>query len=237
MPSISSTEKGTSTSSSTGMGLAREGQSGIATMALQLAREQRHEGRREGAFGEQATEEVRQLERHEEGVSQSARAQHRRQHDVADEAHDAAQQGEPADRGDSAAEAHGVTSGPRPSSRESARLRWVEPSECPPRAPLAVARSQHEIVACSTAIILSSSSDIVFLGGGRRCNGRYKPLPRPVPKKGRFFIVSPPGRAASRDPGRQASCSRRRSSRARRPAARFPRSKIPAARAARRCRA
>ena len=44
-----------------------------------------------------------------------------------------------------------------------------------------------------SAIILSSSAAIFSLGGGRRCDGRYKPLPRPVPKKGRFFI----GHAAS----------------------------------------
>src|ERR1700704_4557269 len=159
------------------MGLAREGQSGIATVSLQLAREQRHEGRREGAFGEQATEEVRQLERHEEGVSQRARAEHGRRHDVADEAHDAAQQGEPADRGDSATEAH----------------RWerATPVAHLPRcdktmSATGVARSQHH-EPFFTAIILSSSPDIVPFGGGRRCNGRSKPLPRPVPKKGRFF--------------------------------------------------
>ena len=82
-------EKGTSTNSRRGMGLAREGQRLGAAMVLQLAREQGHEGRREGALGEQAAEEVRQLEGDEEGVGHRARAQHRRQHDVADEAHDA----------------------------------------------------------------------------------------------------------------------------------------------------
>jgi hypothetical protein len=88
------------------MGLAREGQSGLATVSLQLAREQRHEGRGEGTFGKQAAEQVRQLECYEEGVGHRARAEHRRQYNVADEAHEAAKQGEPADRGDRAAEAH-----------------------------------------------------------------------------------------------------------------------------------
>ena len=88
------------------MGLAGEGQRFGAAMVLQLAREQRHEGRREGAFGEQAAEEVRQLESDEEGIGHRARAQHRRQHDVADETHEAAQQREAADGGDGAAEAH-----------------------------------------------------------------------------------------------------------------------------------
>jgi hypothetical protein len=79
-------------------------------MVLQLAREQGHEGRREGALGEQAAEEVRQLEGDEEGVGHSTRAQHRRQHDIADETHDPAQQREAADGGDGAAEAHFMSS-------------------------------------------------------------------------------------------------------------------------------
>ena len=100
-----------------GMGLAGEGDRLGAAMVLQLAREQRHEGRREGAFGEQAAEEVRQLESDEEGVGHRARAQHRRQHDVADEARDAAQQREAADGGDGAAEAHAPLFLPRHTGR------------------------------------------------------------------------------------------------------------------------
>ena len=90
-----------------GVRLAGEGQSFVAALALQLAREQRHESRREGAFGEQAAKEVGQLERDEERVGHPARTEHRRQHDVAHEAHDAAQQREAADSGNGAAEAHG----------------------------------------------------------------------------------------------------------------------------------
>ena len=124
------------------MRLPREDQRGIAALALQLAREQRHEGGGEGAFREQAAEQVGQLERHDERVGDRPRAQHRRQDDVAHEADDAAQQREAADGGDGAAEAHGRS---------------------------------------ITAIILSSLPAILSTGGGRRCDGRYKPLPRPVP--------------------------------------------------------
>jgi hypothetical protein len=81
------------------MGLPRESKRGVAAVTLQLARKQRDESRGEGTFGKQATEQVRQLERYEEGVGHRARAEHRRQYDVAYEAHEVAQQGEPADRG------------------------------------------------------------------------------------------------------------------------------------------
>src|SRR5580704_16811646 len=57
------------------------------------------------------------------------------------------------------------------------RTRWAPPS--PP-----LARRRGTL----TAIILSSSSDIVSLGGGRRCNGRYKPLPRPVLEGAAFLL-------------------------------------------------
>src|SRR5205807_6468817 len=40
-----------------------------------------------------------------------------------------------------------------------------------------------------TAIILSSLPAIFSPGGGRRCDGRYKPLPRPVPRGAGFLLV------------------------------------------------
>src|SRR5258708_2969095 len=58
------------------MGLAGESDRVGASIALQLAREQRDEGRGEGTLGEQTAEEIRQLERHEEGVGHHARTQH-----------------------------------------------------------------------------------------------------------------------------------------------------------------
>ena len=101
--------------------------------ALQLAREQRHEGGREGAFGEQAAEEVGKLERNEEGVRHAARTEHRRQHDVADEADDTAEQREAADGGDGAAETHGrrPESGSRASEEPASLRAWsASTSDC-----------------------------------------------------------------------------------------------------------
>jgi hypothetical protein len=91
-----------------GLGLSRENHRLGPTAALQFAREQRHEGGREGALGEQAAEEVGKLEGDEEGVRHGARAQHRRQHDVAHEAHNATEQRESADRRNGPRETHAL---------------------------------------------------------------------------------------------------------------------------------
>ncbi len=86
--------------------LARELQRRRPAAIVQRAGEQRHEGLVEGALGEQAAEEVGQLERDEEGVGHRPGAGDGGDHHVAGEAGDAAQQGEAADRGDGAGEAH-----------------------------------------------------------------------------------------------------------------------------------
>src|SRR5262249_1478571 len=57
------------------------------------------EGRREGALGEDSAEVVGKPERDEEGVGQRPCAEHRRHHDVAQEAGEARDEREPADRG------------------------------------------------------------------------------------------------------------------------------------------
>ena len=90
-----------------GLRLAREGEGLGASALLKLAGEQRHEGRRERALGEQPAEEIRQLERHEEGIGDGAGPEDGRQHDVARESCKPAQQRKAADRGNGAREAHG----------------------------------------------------------------------------------------------------------------------------------
>ncbi len=67
---------------------------------LERARIGRHEGRGEGALGEDGAEMVGKPEGDEEGVGQRPRAQHRGHDHVADEAGEARDEGEPADRGD-----------------------------------------------------------------------------------------------------------------------------------------
>ena len=190
MASISRIENGTSTSSSAAWAWRAKASASARPWSCSSRENSGHEGRREGALGEQAAEEVRQLEGDEEGVGHGARAQHRRQHDVADEAHEPAQQREAADGGDGAAEAHaGATSsflgryagvaGERewathasgaPASRADDRA-YVEtpPSRAPTLtrwAPVSTAEDGGR-GRLMTAIILSSSSAIVSLGGGR----------------------------------------------------------------------
>ena len=67
---------------------------------LERARIGRHEGRGERAFGEDGAEMVGQPEGDEEGVGHGAGAEHRRHDHVADEAGEARDEGQPADRGD-----------------------------------------------------------------------------------------------------------------------------------------
>ena len=82
---------------------------------LQRARIGRHEGRGECPLGEDGAEMVGQPEGDEEGVGHRARAEHRRHDHVADEAGQARDQRQSADRGD---------------APDHARLRVVM---CPPR--------------------------------------------------------------------------------------------------------
>ena len=67
---------------------------------LERARIGGHEGRGEGALGEDGAEMVGQAEGDEEGVGQGAGAEHRRHDHVADEAGDAGDERPPADGGD-----------------------------------------------------------------------------------------------------------------------------------------
>ncbi len=72
----------------------------------QRPRGQRHEGGAEGAFGEQAAEQVGQPLRDEERVGHRSRPEDRRGQDVADEAEDPAHQRIGTDRGDRAEQRH-----------------------------------------------------------------------------------------------------------------------------------
>ena len=71
-------------------------QSGLVAV-FAVAGEDRHEGLRERAFGEQAPEEVGNAKGEEERVGDSRRAEHMREHDVAHQAGDARQHGHAAD--------------------------------------------------------------------------------------------------------------------------------------------
>ncbi len=73
------------------------------------ARGQRHEGGAEGAFGEQAAEQIGQALGDEERVGHRPGAEDRRGQDVADEAEDPAHQRIGADRGDRAEQSHAVS--------------------------------------------------------------------------------------------------------------------------------
>ena len=69
----------------------------VLALALERAREQRHEGGVEGALGEQPAEEIGELEADEEAVGHRRGAEHARDHEVADEAQHARDQREGAD--------------------------------------------------------------------------------------------------------------------------------------------
>ena len=68
----------------------------MAAPALVFA-EDRHEGLRERALGEQAAQQIGQLERDEEGVRRHARAEDPRDQHIADEGQDARNQRQAAD--------------------------------------------------------------------------------------------------------------------------------------------
>ena len=72
----------------------------LGAALLADARIGRHEGGVERALGEDGAEMVGQPQRDEEGVGHRPGAEHRGQHDVADEAGDARQQRKAADRQD-----------------------------------------------------------------------------------------------------------------------------------------
>ena len=74
------------------------------------AHRHRHEGGIERAFGEQAPEQVRNLQRREISVRQRARAQHGSDAGIAQEAEQARRQGGGADGGDIARKGHAVAS-------------------------------------------------------------------------------------------------------------------------------
>ena len=73
---------------------------GVDAGLLERARIGRHEGRGEGALGEDGAEMVGQAEGDEEGVGHRACAKHRGHDHVADEARDAGDERPPADGGD-----------------------------------------------------------------------------------------------------------------------------------------
>ena len=85
-----------------------EGEGIGAPTPLHQAGEDRHEARVEGALGEQAAEEVRQLEGDEKGIGDRPRAQHGRHQDVADQAEHAARHGVATDRRGESSERHGL---------------------------------------------------------------------------------------------------------------------------------
>src|SRR5512135_1926132 len=76
----------------------------VPTLHL-VFRDDRNEGLRERAFGEQAPHEVRDLERDQERVHQHSRAEHARVHHVAQQAGHPRKQGQAADDAGAAGEA------------------------------------------------------------------------------------------------------------------------------------
>jgi len=87
-------------------GLLRERVRGFLAIRLEALGKERHEGRIEGALGEQSAEQVRDSEGDDERIRDRARAEHRGDQDVADKAEDAAHHGESADRREGAVELH-----------------------------------------------------------------------------------------------------------------------------------
>jgi len=87
-------------------GAPREGFRFTPSVAFQLAREHGHEGGRKGALGEQAAEQVGQLEGDEKNVGAGAGAQHRGDQDIAQKTQNPADKGEAADGGDGTQKHH-----------------------------------------------------------------------------------------------------------------------------------
>ena len=88
-------------------GLLGEASRRLRAFLFQAAREERHEGRVEGAFGEDPPEHVGKAEGDEKGVGRHAGAQHRGDQDVANKAEDAAAGGPAADGRHVTKQAHG----------------------------------------------------------------------------------------------------------------------------------
>ena len=85
-----------------------ETEGGLLALALMGAGEERHEGRGEGAFGEEAAEEIGQALGDEEGIGDRPGAERGGDEHVADEAEDAAGRGGAADGGEVLQERHGA---------------------------------------------------------------------------------------------------------------------------------
>ena len=92
----------------------------LAAVAVKALGEERDEGSIEGAFGEQAAEQVRHAEGDEEGVSHGTGAKHRSDHHVADEAEHAAPDRHRADGGECAVKCHALS--PHPEEARERRL-------------------------------------------------------------------------------------------------------------------
>ena len=76
-----------------------EGLGGAVALGLEAAREQRHEGGRQGALGGQPAEQVGEAEGDDEGLGDRPGAEHRGDQDVAHETQHAARHGVATDRG------------------------------------------------------------------------------------------------------------------------------------------
>ena len=88
--------------------LTGEGTRGFGPVGVQASREERNEGRIEGALGEQAAKHIGHAVRHEEGVGHERGAEHGGDQHVAHEAEHAAQDGHRADRCETAIELHAL---------------------------------------------------------------------------------------------------------------------------------